>query len=164
MTYKDTTLWKEAFNDKYGHIALRERLTNAFEIAHNNASFLLNKIRIDFPSLTIHDITHVDSLWQVASIIAGKDYQLNPLEGFILGCSFLIHDAALSYIAVGGKDSLRSTTEWKDFHSDYSKSDMTMKKKNMKLILELFVISMLNTQRIYVIRFLIEKMDLRFTL
>ena len=119
MTYKDTTLWKEAFNDKYGHIALRERLTNAFEIAHNNASFLLNKIRIDFPSLTIHDITHVDSLWQVASIIAGKDYQLNPLEGFILGCSFLIHDAALSYIAVGGKDSLRSTTEWKDFHSDY---------------------------------------------
>ena len=24
MTYKDTTLWKEAFNDKYGHIALRE--------------------------------------------------------------------------------------------------------------------------------------------
>ena len=124
MTYKDTTLWKEAFNDKYGHIALRERLTNAFEIAHNNASFLLNKIRIDFPSLIIHDITHVDSLWQVASIIAGKDYQLNPLEGFILGCSFLIHDAALSYIAVGGKDSLRSTTEWKDFHSDYSKSDM----------------------------------------
>ena len=102
MTYKDTTLWKEAFNDKYGHIALRERLTNAFEIAHNNASFLLNKIRIDFPSLTIHDITHVDSLWQVASIIAGKDYQLNPLEGFILGCSFLLHDAALSYIAVGG--------------------------------------------------------------
>lgn len=129
MTYKDTTLWKEAFNDKYGHIALRERLTNAFEIAHNNASFLLNKIRIDFPSLTIHDITHVDSLWQVASIIAGKDYQLNPLEGFILGCSFLIHDAALSYIAVGGKDSLRSTTEWKDFHSDYSKSDMTDEEK-----------------------------------
>lgn len=27
MTYKDTTLWKEAFNDKYGYIALRERLT-----------------------------------------------------------------------------------------------------------------------------------------
>lgn len=27
MTYKDTTLGKEAFNDKYGYIALRERLT-----------------------------------------------------------------------------------------------------------------------------------------
>ena len=51
------------------------------------------------------------------------------MEGFILGCSFLIHDAALSYIAVGGKDSLRSTTEWKDFHSDYSKSDMTDEEK-----------------------------------
>ena len=83
MTYKDSTLWKEAYNDKYGHHVLRERLTNAFEITHNNASFLLDKIRIDFPSLTIHDITHVDSLWQVASVIAGDDYQLNPLEGFI---------------------------------------------------------------------------------
>ena len=130
MTYKDSTLWKEAFNDKYGHHVLRERLTNAFEIAHNNASFLLDKIRIDFPSLTIHDITHVDSLWQVASVIAGDDYQLNPLEGFILGCSFLIHDAALSYIAVGGKETLRSTTEWKDFHADYiSQLDMSSEEK-----------------------------------
>ena len=130
MTYKDSTLWKEAFNDKYEHHVLRERLTNAFEIAHNNASFLLDKIRIDFPSLTIHDITHVDSLWQVASVIAGDDYQLNPLEGFILGCSFLIHDAALSYIAVGGKETLRSTTEWKDFHGDYiSQLDMSSEEK-----------------------------------
>lgn len=130
MTYKDSTLWKEAFNDKYEHHVLRERLTNAFEIAHNNASFLLDKIRIDFPSLTIHDITHVDSLWQVASVIAGDDYQLNPLDGFILGCSFLIHDAALSYIAVGGKETLRSTTEWKDFHGDYiSQLDMSSEEK-----------------------------------
>lgn len=130
MSYKDSTLWKEAFNDKYEHTVLRERLINVFEIAHSNASFLLDKIRIDFPSLTIHDITHVDSLWQVASIIAGEDYQLNPLEGFILGCSFLIHDAALSYIAVGGKDTLRSTTEWKDFHSDYiSRTEMTDEEK-----------------------------------
>lgn len=130
MSYKDSTLWKEAFNDKYGHTVSRERLTNAFEIAHSNASFLLDKIRIDFPSLTIHDITHVDSLWQVASIIAGEGYQLNPLEGFILGCSFLIHDAALSYIAVGGKETLRSTTEWKDFHSDYiARTEMTDEEK-----------------------------------
>lgn len=68
--------------------------------------------------------------WQVASVIAGDDYQLNPLEGFILGCSFLIHDAALSYIAVGGKETLRSTTEWKDFHADYiSQLDMSSEEK-----------------------------------
>lgn len=46
MTYKDSTLWKEAFNDKYEYVSLRKRLINAFEIAHNNASFLLDKIRI----------------------------------------------------------------------------------------------------------------------
>ena len=48
MSYKDSTLWKEAFNDKYEHTVLRERLINVFEIAHSNASFLLDKIRIDF--------------------------------------------------------------------------------------------------------------------
>lgn len=130
MSYKDSILWKEAFLGKHGHVELRERLSNAFDIAHDNASFLLDRIRIDFPSLTIHDITHVDSLWQVASIIAGNNYPLNPLEGFVLGCSFLIHDAALSYFSVGGKNKLRSTIEWNDFHTDYiSRTDMTNEEK-----------------------------------
>lgn len=121
MKYTETTLWKTAFSLKNdGNDTLRLGLIEKFKITRRNAEFLLNKIREDFPSLTIHDITHVDALWQVASVIAGQDYFLNPLEGFILGCAFLMHDAALSYYSVGGVKCLRSTIEWKDYYEDYS--------------------------------------------
>ena len=35
-----------------------------------------------------------------------------------MGIAFLIHDAALSYDAVGGKDELRDSIEWKDVYAD----------------------------------------------
>lgn len=94
--------------------SMRTKLRDEFLKARANAAFLLDKIRVDFPNLTIHDITHVDSLWEVASVICGEDFPVNPMEGFVLGCSFLIHDAALSYDAVGGEATLRATPEWKD--------------------------------------------------
>lgn len=124
MTYKNTTLWKASLADHNdGHDEQRKVLRDAFEIVRKNAKEILDKIRIDFPALTVHDITHVDSLWQVGSVIAGEKYDLNPLEGFILGCAFLMHDAVLSYDAAGGQDSLRKTTEWQDFYADYKNDD-----------------------------------------
>lgn len=123
MKYTETWLWKNSLdiqNDQYDE--LREYLRDAFERAHNNASYVLDKIRKDFPLLTIHDITHVDGLWQVGSVIAGEGYDITPLEGFVLGCAFLMHDAVLSYEAAGGQDNLRSTTEWKDYYYDYKRN------------------------------------------
>lgn len=127
MNFIDTTLWRNAFLEKNdGNDGLRVSLRDALLNARKNASYLLDKIRGDFPNLTIHDITHVDGLWQVASVITGENYYINPLEGYVLGCAFLIHDAALSYQAVGGHSELRSTVEWKDYFADYSKvSDWT---------------------------------------
>lgn len=130
MIFNNTTLWNTAFGKKNdGFDEMREELKKHFLSARNNAKELLDKIRTDFPSLTIHDITHVDGLWQVASVIAGEDYEINPLEGFILGCAFLIHDAALSYDAVGGVERLRSTIEWKDIYADYINED-TLEQKD----------------------------------
>ena len=42
----------------------------------------------------------------------------DEMEGFVLGCSFLVHDSVLSYKAFGGKDALRGTIEWKDNYQD----------------------------------------------
>lgn len=124
MTYQNTTLWKVSLADhKDEYDDLRKDLRDAFEIARKNAKEVLDKIRADFPALTVHDITHVDSLWQVGSVITGEDYELNPLEGFVLGCAFLMHDAVLSYDAAGGQDSLRKTIEWQDFYADFKKED-----------------------------------------
>lgn len=116
MSYQDTSLWKRTLGnlDNEDVKPLRE----SFLEARKNAEFLLDKIRKDFPNLTVHDITHVDSLWNVADTIIGKDYPINPLEGYVLGIAFLIHDAALSYETVGGKDALRETIEWKDAFAD----------------------------------------------
>ena len=120
MDYKETLLWKNSIdNTEYGNDSQREELKQAFFRARNNAKFILDKIRSDFPSLTVHDISHVDSLWQVGSVITGNDYDINPLEGFVLGCAFLMHDAVLSYEAAGGQERLRVTIEWKDYYADY---------------------------------------------
>lgn len=124
MEYINTTLWKASLADhKDGSDNLRKELRDVFETARKNVKEILDKIRVDFPALTVHDITHVDSLWQVGSLIVGDDYELNPMEGFVLGCAFLMHDAVLSYDAAGGRDTLRSTVEWQDFYADYKKNN-----------------------------------------
>lgn len=124
MNYKESFLWKNSLgNINYFEDDLCYKLCSAYEHARENASCLLKKIGEDFPDLTIHDITHIDNLWHVASVITGPNYIVNPLEGFVLGCAFLVHDAVLSYDAIGGVDKLRNTTEWKDFYADYESSD-----------------------------------------
>ena len=115
MSYQDTSLWKRTLGLNDPNV---EPLRNSFLRAREHAEFLLGKIRIDFPNLTVHDITHVDSLWNVADTIIGPNYPINPLESYILGIAFLIHDAALSYDTVGGVDKLRDTLQWKDAYAD----------------------------------------------
>lgn len=111
----DVDLWNKTLGiDDENVRPLRESYLQARE----NAGYLLSKIREDFPNLTVHDITHVDSLWNVADVILGKDYPINPLEGYILGIAFLIHDAALSYDTVGGINTLQKTVEWQDAYAD----------------------------------------------
>lgn len=120
MNYQETQLWNKSLGNEeaYGHCDLRNDLISAFISARENASYVLSKIRNDFPNLTVHDIPHVDGLWQIASVIIGDTYPITPLEGFILGCSFLMHDAVLSYEVAGGVDNLRSQIEWKDYYED----------------------------------------------
>jgi hypothetical protein len=95
--YKSTTLWATAFgntglqNDRQE--AARNDLLSALRKLEERVAPLLAKIDASCHELTIHDITHVHQLWSVASEICGPDYPLNPLEGFVLGAAFLIHDA-----------------------------------------------------------------------
>lgn len=112
---QQTSLWKRTLGLDNEYV---KPLRESFLDARENAAILLDKIRQDFPNLTVHNITHVDSLWSVADVIIGKNYPINPLEGYILGISFLIHDTAFSYDTIGGKEKLRDTLEWKDAFAD----------------------------------------------
>jgi hypothetical protein len=114
--YKLSTLWKSAFDGKSdGFDPKRAALVGAYEQFRERVALLLAQIQKELPDLTLHDITHVDALWRVASEIAGPDFPLNPAEALVLGGAFLLHDAAHCRAAFpGGVAELRQTVEWRD--------------------------------------------------
>ncbi|AEJ01157.1 ATP-binding region ATPase domain protein [Nitrosomonas sp. Is79A3] len=114
--YEQSSLWKNAFthrDDDFNN--QRDKLAQAYRDFRARVALLLQQIQSELPSLTLHDITHVDSLWRIASEISGPNYPLNPAEVFVLGGAFLLHDAAHCRAAfTGGINELRETTEWRD--------------------------------------------------
>lgn len=114
--YEKTTLWQAAFSQQSDNLdPQREKLSRAYEDFRERVALLLAQIQRELPALTLHDITHIDALWRVASEIAGPDFLLNPAEAFVLGGAFLLHDAAHCRAAFpGGIDELRQTVEWRD--------------------------------------------------
>jgi hypothetical protein len=67
------------------------------------------------PYLTVHDLTHLDALWEIGSLIAGPAHAFTPAEGYVYGAAVLLHDAAMSIAAFpGGLEEIVETDEWKD--------------------------------------------------
>ena len=65
--------------------------------------------------MTVHDISHLDALWDTASSVAEGAVNVNPAEAFVLGASILLHDAAMSLAAYpGGLAEVRTTVPWRD--------------------------------------------------
>ena len=60
----------------------REQLRSAFITFRNNTKFLVGRMASDLPELTQHDISHLDALWETASLIVGA-FNLTPLEVFV---------------------------------------------------------------------------------
>ena len=93
----------------------RERLRSAFLHFRERAEMLTAQIPRDLPEFTVHDITHLDALWETASLIAGKEFLLTPTEAFVLGGAILIHDAGMALAAYpGGLDELQKQPLWAD--------------------------------------------------
>lgn len=118
FNFKDSALWKKylAQRDADQYSDARARLRSSFEQTRDMVSPLLAKIAQELPQLTVHDVTHVDALWNVGDVLIGKNYSLNPAEVYVLGLSFLLHDSATSSFAFeGGIQSVKATTAWRDF-------------------------------------------------
>jgi len=119
MSYKDTELWQGAQVDlpkDYADPA--ERLRAELGRSRSKAEIITGRIAAHFPSLTLHDLSHLDGLWDVASLLVGPDFRLNALEAFVLGEAILLHDAALCFEAYeGGKAGVRDTVAWKDAYA-----------------------------------------------
>lgn len=129
MTYsfEKTHLWKRTLAVQSADESLREpreRLRNAFINTRKNVEPLVAQIGKELPQLTVHDITHLDALWEVADVLIGPNHPMNPAEAFVLGMAFLLHDAATSMVAYpDGISSLKSTVEWKDLVAQCGHTD-----------------------------------------
>ncbi|SFQ80141.1 Histidine kinase-, DNA gyrase B-, and HSP90-like ATPase [Pseudomonas sp. NFPP07] len=93
----------------------RDKLRGSFLAARNNVKHLIASIHTQLHGLTVHDISHVDSLWRLADEILGTNYPLNEAEAYVLGGAFLLHDSAHTKEAfAGGIEEIKKTIEWKD--------------------------------------------------
>jgi hypothetical protein len=117
MGFEDTTLWQTTLAKREGsdpHEDARELLRSAFRQMRERARLLSEGIAKDNPSLTVHDITHLDALWEMASLVAGPGYSLSPSDAFVLGAAFLVHDLAMSYVCYPDLAELRNEPRWRD--------------------------------------------------
>ena len=120
LSYKDTWLWRRAFVESREDASKDEQefFETQFNSMREKASFLLQQIPSDLKELTVHDITHVDALWEMGSIVSKDAVELNPPEAFVFGGAVLLHDAAMSLAAYpGGIDGLKEELIWKDSYS-----------------------------------------------
>ncbi|WP_079227533.1 ATP-binding protein [Pseudomonas putida] len=113
-SYQISPLWKKAFelkNDDFDE--QRKFLISAYMEFRDRVAILVAQIHKDMPSLTVHDISHIDALWWTASEITGPDYPINPAEAFVLGGAFLLHDSAQCIAAYPrGIAEITSLPEW----------------------------------------------------
>ncbi len=112
--FERTLLWESTLAARSGdHFANeRDRLRTALLSLRANAALAGQSIRQLLPELTVHDVTHADALWGIGSEIVGKEIAFNPVEAFVLGAAFYIHDLALGLAGFPeGPDALRASPD-----------------------------------------------------
>lgn len=117
QTISETSLWKKTLADQDTEDVnreFREHLRDTFRQFRCRAAVLAENVSTSLPDYTIHDISHIDLLWQVADELCGSEYPLNPPEAFILGGAFLLHDLGLALVSYpAGLIGLKETEDWR---------------------------------------------------
>lgn len=115
--FRQTWLWRQAFQTPRSDSTTEEQefFRTQYLSIRERAAQLVSRIAVDLPGMTVHDISHLDALWDTASSVAEGAINVNPAEAFVLGASILLHDAAMSLAAYpGGLAEVRATVAWKD--------------------------------------------------
>ena len=113
---EESPLWQRTFAESDDPMI--DRLVNSLRGARERVRQLTTRIASSLPTLTMHDLSHLDGLWAVAGKISGDRFSLNPLEGYLFGTAVLLHDAALCFEAyTGGQVAVRDSVQWKDAHN-----------------------------------------------
>lgn len=114
--FEKTRLWQESLGQDHGgdQGKLLEELRVQLRNFRESAGILAEEIARDLPYFTVHDLRHIDALWDIAGEIAGEQVTLTPAEAFVLGGAFLVHDLGMASAAYpGGPGSLEEMPAWK---------------------------------------------------
>ena len=114
-SYQNTTTWKKLLGNGTDYTGECDRLKVEFEKFRGNAALIAAEIATILPELTVHSISHIDALWEMADIILPSDYPLNPAECFVLGGAFLLHDLGMVVAAYPDRmQGVQREEIWKD--------------------------------------------------
>ena len=79
----------------------------------DHANQFAKQLPLDLRQLTIHDETHTDALWEIFEVVFPVEMVANPLEAYVLGGAFLVHDLGHALCMYpGGIDQLKATKAW----------------------------------------------------
>jgi len=67
-------LWQKAFAEQRADALPGEQpyFRQQLLSMRTRVEHLVSRIQVDMPHMTVHDVTHLDALWEIASIIAAK--------------------------------------------------------------------------------------------
>ena len=111
---EESALWQRTLGS-FGDDPSVQRLVVSLRAVRQRAGQIVGRIPSALSGLTVHDVSHLDALWDVAEAIAGDEFPLNPVEAYVFGCAILLHDAGLCFEAFsGGLPAVRKTVQWRD--------------------------------------------------
>ena len=117
--YRSSDTWKRTLGIDDTNVAEYieiEFLRNEYNNFRKKVTFVAQEINRDMPYFTVHDISHIDALWEYTDLLIGKEYELNPVEAYILGGAFLLHDLGMGLVAYpNGITEIKKNDIWKDY-------------------------------------------------
>jgi hypothetical protein len=117
FNFRSTWLWRHAFVNPQVDITPAEQKSfeDRYLAMREKAAQLVSLINGAMPGMTVHDVSHLDALWETASLVSEGAMTITPAEAFVFGATVLLHDSAMSLAAYpNGLEDLKKTVAWKD--------------------------------------------------
>ncbi len=116
-TFEQTPLWRRTLAERSEDLnsVPRQALRWAYLRFRAVIEPLAAEIARSLPMFTDHTISHIDALWDIASLVCGDDFPLNPAEAFVLGGAFLLHDIGMGLASSrGGMEAIEADPRFED--------------------------------------------------
>jgi hypothetical protein len=116
--FEQTSIWQKTLGKQLEpdtHEKQRDFLRVEFENFREKAKLLSAEIALVLPEFTVHDINHIDALWETSELVTRDDLELTPAEAFVLGGAFLTHDLGMGLASFpNGVNELKKEAVWMD--------------------------------------------------